>query len=157
MKHSIWLLGLSAAAVAGTATMAPAHGVKWGRDHGQRPGFEELDANADGLITPEEIAAHRQVRFDAADTDKDGLLSAEELEARMAARLTERVARMIGRKDTDGDGRLSRDELSARPAEAMFARADSDGDGAVSVDEFEAMKQQRGRGHGMMRRHPDGE
>ena len=43
------------------------------------PSFEELDADKDGQITKEELAARHAARFTQADADKDGKLSAEEL------------------------------------------------------------------------------
>ncbi|MDJ0920533.1 MAG: EF-hand domain-containing protein [Henriciella sp.] len=60
--------------------------------------FARLDANADGLVTPDEMEARGKGRlekmFEQADTDQDGVLSAEELEA-----AKERRKHHKGRKD----------------------------------------------------------
>jgi hypothetical protein len=45
------------------------------------PTFEEVDINADGMITPEEAAMVEGLDFEAADLDGDGVLSPDEYEA----------------------------------------------------------------------------
>ncbi len=114
------------------------------------PLFDEIDADGDGEITPEEMAAYGQARFAAADTDGDGLLSHEEAVAFITARMQVRIGRvadrLIARRDSNGDGRLSPDEL-APPAErrkALFARLDTDGNGAISVEEAKAARERCG-------------
>lgn len=124
--------------------------------------FAEIDANGDGKITKEELAAHRAARAAALDADKDGKISAAELqaqiEARMSARAADMAARMIEMRDTDGDGLLSAAELAEPPmgtmGDRMFDRADADDDGAITEDEVEAARERmaermEGRGHGM--------
>lgn len=117
-----------------------------GHGMGMQPGFEELDADGDGRITPEEMAAHRQARFEGADSDGDGALSRDELISRMIARQAERMAayadHMIERHDADGNGLLSPDEMKAGGGGKMFRRADADGDGAISRAEFDEMRAQ---------------
>ena len=124
-----------------------------GKDHrgGPRHGFdfEQIDANGDGKITPEEMSTAGNARFAAGDTDGDGLMSQEEMVAAMIEhakiRGSERVARMFERRDANGDGFLSMDEM--RPSEdrhaRMFDRLDADGDGAISKDEVAGMKDKR--------------
>lgn len=146
--------------------------------------FEHLDANGDGKISAEEMAAAPQRRFEAHDADGDGKVSAEEMvEHRMTmmrARIEARVAAMIEEMDDDGDGMLSAEEMGpGRRAERksekrrakMFERVDTDGDGFVTLDEAEAgaaMMAEHGRrgygrgdsegrrGHGAKGRHGEG-
>ncbi|WP_349539280.1 EF-hand domain-containing protein [Sagittula sp. NFXS13] len=160
---TFWITGaLLVAMGASGAAMAHERGGK-GRDGAGPRGmflqemFAEADANGDGKITEEEMAAAAAQRFSDADTDGDGNLSAEELTAqaqarkaaREAARREARSAAMIERLDTDGDGLLSQEEMSARrPADRfakMLERLDADKDGALSIEE---MKQARMMRHG---------
>lgn len=124
--------------------------------------FATLDADADGMLTPEDMATLQADRFAAADTDADGALSEAEMIARataeatgrMAARMAERTAAMIERMDANGDGLLQADEMVEGPEhgmERMFARFDTDEDGAISEAEFDAAQAkmaERGEGRG---------
>lgn len=122
-----------------------------GRHHGDMRGgfagrmFDELDADDDGKVTKEEVAAKRAERFTAIDANGDGEVSLAEIaaleEAAREARRNLRAARRIGSArgfvaaDADGNGTISADEFAAMP-QRMFDRFDSDGDGAVSKDEL---------------------
>jgi len=141
-----------------------------GGQHGPAFDFEELDADGDGRITRDEMAAQAQARFGAADADGDGKLSPQEMAERMQARMMERMARrveqMIARQDSDGDGLLSMEEMQAGRMGRMFDRHDADGDGAISAEEFEDMANMRaermsrardGKGHGEQRHHKQGD
>jgi len=143
MKPQVLMAGI-VAAVALTGFVAAA------QDRRQTPDFATLDADGDGLVTAEEIAAHGQTRFDAADTDADGAISAEEFATALAARQSDRADRMFDRLDANNDGSLSADELErprqAERLERMIARADTDDDGALNAEEFEAVKERRGEG-----------
>ena len=129
-------------------------------ENGQGPRMAEMfaamDADKDGKVTQDEIAAHRAAMFAAADTNGDGKLSSEELSARELARLSEslpdRTARMIERHDANGDGSLSVDEIDEGPMEDHFARIDTDNDGAISQAEAEAVVE-RFAEHRGMRKH----
>lgn len=124
--------------------------------------FATLDANADGALTPEDMATLQAERFAAADTDGDGALSEAEMVARatveaderQAARMAERAAQTIERMDTNGDGLLQADEMAEGPErgiERMFARFDTDEDGSISEAEFDAAQAkmaERGEGRG---------
>lgn len=120
--------------------------------------FEEVDANADGKVTKEEIAAYQAAKVAAMDTDKDGNLSEAELiaghEQRRAEREAERgakmVKRMIEKRDANNDGVLSVEEMTppAGRGDKMFARADADGDGAISKAEAEAIKEKMAKRFG---------
>jgi len=122
---------------------------------GPRINFEEVDTNADGLITQEEMAEHRAARFAAQDSNGDGFLTSEELAAAVIEQAKKksqnRVERMLEHRDTDGDGQLSMAELTPDEARAnkFFERLDSNGDGAVSADELAQLKKKFGkRKHG---------
>ncbi len=118
--------------------------------------FAGADADADGMLTPEELAAHRAARFAAADANGDGALDAAEVtawqRAEAEARLAARAARLIERQDDNGDGALSAAELGESPVEARFARIDTDDDGRITLAEAEAaaerMARRHKRGHG---------
>ncbi|OZA10857.1 MAG: hypothetical protein B7Y02_09800 [Rhodobacterales bacterium 17-64-5] len=105
--------------------------------------FDEIDADADGLVTEAELAAYQAAEFAAADTNSDGTLSADEIAARQlaraAAKAADRAARMIDARDTDGDGVLSAAEAGEGPAQRHFARLDADADGALSKAEVASM------------------
>jgi Ca2+-binding EF-hand superfamily protein len=144
--------GLAAGAMAQTAPDEADRGP------GLAEMFAAIDADKDGKVTQEELAAHRAAMFAAADTNGDGTLSTDELAARELARFNERMpertARMLDRMDANGDGSLSPDEIGRGPMEARFARIDTDNDGAISAAEAEAAAERfaehRGkRGHGM--------
>lgn len=111
--------------------------------------FEELDTDKDGRITKAEIDAQRQARVTAADANGDGLLNAEELAAMELAKLTERAAdhaaRMIERFDANADGQISAAEMAAGPQPvAMFDRIDTDSDGAITQAEADAAREKMG-------------
>lgn len=117
--------------------------------------FDAIDANKDGKITQDEIAAHRAAEFAAADTNGDGQLGSEELQAQMLKQMmARRAARMIENMDADGNGSLSADEMREGPLSANFARIDTDNDGAISKQEAQAAaekvgKRREGRRHMM--------
>lgn len=157
MNKTALMVGLTAAILAGGLSVAQAdsHKGKMGKGMGMQHSFEELDADADGKITPEEMTAHMQARFEGADTDGDGALSKDELVTRMTERQAERMAayadHMIERHDANSDGKLSPDEMQARNKGKMFEKIDADGDGAISKEEFSEMRGKHGQHHGMMK------
>lgn len=121
--------------------------------------FDQLDANKDGKVTKEELAAHRTAKFTEADTDKDGKLSADEMvtmhEKAVAERKAAMAKAMIARIDSDKDGFVSDAEMQSMPMMGkMFDRLDENADGAISTEEMAAMKarmgeRRHGKGHGM--------
>jgi len=129
-----------------------------GAQKGPRFNFEEIDANADGKITQDEIAAHRDARFAEQDTNGDGVLSQEELVAAVVEqaqqRASKRIEHMMIEKDANDDGVLSADEMiDGDRASRMFSRLDKDGDGAVTQDEAaEAFAKLRGKREGKGKR-----
>ena len=111
--------------------------------------FEELDANADGQLTREEMSVARQKRFESIDANGDGNLSLEELQAQAQERAKKRAERMIERRDANGDGVLSSDEIgSGDRAERRFDKVDGDGDGVISKAEFDDARERFSKRHG---------
>jgi len=125
--------------------------------------FDRIDTNADGMIDPAEMAAHRETmktwrakrQTAQAATRAEGA-AAEANEAATAARreawakfakAREEARRARGQlgfamRDADGDGLISRDEFTA-PALRRFDRADADGDGVVTPAERAAAREAR--------------
>lgn len=89
-------------------------------------GWRRADANRDGVVTRDEVAAESDARFAARDTDKDGRLAGDELNARM-------------RRAADGEP-VTKESFRTR-ALARFDRFDADGNGKLEGDEL-----RRGRG-----------
>lgn len=152
-KTTVVLLAL-AGAVAGSAALADRNmggmggmgGPGGGRGAMMLEMFDAIDANQDGKITQDEIAAHRAAEFAAADTNGDGQLDAEELAAQMLKQMMARqAARMIENMDDDGNGSLSAAEMREGPLSANFARIDTDNDGAISKEEAQAAMQKAGK------------
>lgn len=116
--------------------------------------FDALDADKDGKVTAEELAAHRKARIDGLDANADGRIDAAELVAMQMreaeARAKDRAERMIEMMDADGDGALGAAELLAMPMPGaqMLERLDADGDGAISKAEFDAAMQRMEHGPG---------
>ncbi len=129
--------------------------------------FDAVDADKDGKITQAEVDAYRKAEVATADANGDGFMTADELAAMHLKHLTERATEMAGRMvadlDADADGKLSAAEMAARPVPArMFDRIDTDQDGAISKAEAQAaadrMAEMRkdGPGHGP-RKHRHGD
>ena len=147
-----FILASVVAGLLSTAAFAQGHGGPHGDMgmHGLGIGgpmqmdFAALDANADGMITPEDWTARAEARFTAADTNADGALSSEELVAQIAAdraaREAAHAAAMIAELDANADGVLQAEEFTdaAPTPDRMFDRFDSDADGAISEAEFDA-------------------
>lgn len=165
MTRKILLGTISAVALGAVVlgSVVPAAARGFGDGHGPRagmgfPSFAELDANADGALSMDELQAPLAERFAAIDGNGDGALSPEEMQAmrpmgkdgmrsprgmkRGAVTPEMRQARaeaIMERMDADGDGLLSLDELAAEPnADRIFERIDADGDGTISKEEFDA-------------------
>jgi Ca2+-binding EF-hand superfamily protein len=120
-----------------------------GATFGPGPDFATLDANADGLLSEDELTAAGQARFASADTDGNGGLSAAELlaaiEAARAAALQARVEARVTDVDDDGDGLLQLEEIAERlpSADMVIERLDADADGQISAEEFAARMDDR--------------
>lgn len=139
-------LGLLGASVALAAGPGP---------FGKGPGLMKLDANGDGVITREEVAAARAKRFAKRDANGDGVITAAELDAAIMKRLEKRKARLryrlLARLDADGDGKVTKDEF-VNKRDRLFSRLDRDGDGRITREEIgQARAQFRQRMKGYMR------
>jgi Ca2+-binding EF-hand superfamily protein len=130
--------------VAILATPILADGPRAGRDHGPRMVFADLDLNADGALTLDELESAPATRFANSDANNDGLLSRDELLAQGRGRLERGVDRMLSRVDTNQDGAISLEEMTAaranRPGptpQRMFGRMDANDDGQITQAEFD--------------------
>lgn len=164
----VLLTALAAALVASVAVPAiAAPGKGHGGPRVERM-MERFDADRDGVVTLEDISAHRQTMFDTIDTDKSGALSTDELKAfgeqrkemrqkNREERRAERDARkgeMMG-KSGDHEGRMAgkhhgkrdgnwhgkgRGEGRADNRGGMrMERLDADKNGEISLAEFTAV------------------
>lgn len=114
--------------------------------------MNEVDADGDGSISSEELAAldeRRQNELAEADTDGDGAISQAELLDTIVERMNMRqemgvpatadiVSRIMQDADSDGDGVISIEELSAidERQQQRLAESDADGDGAITEEEL---------------------
>ena len=163
MKKTI-LVALAAALVASVAVPAMA---AQGKGHGgprvERM-MERFDADRDGVVTLEDISAHRLTMFETVDTDKSGSLSKDELKAfgdqreemretNREERRAKREARMEEMKGMSGDrdGRMAgkhhgkRDGMGRGEGRGSdrggmrMERLDADKNGEISLEEFTAV------------------
>lgn len=126
-----------------------------------------MDANGDGTVTREEMAAAGQARmaerrvaaFGRMDADSDGMISRAEWDAAGAARVDRRAERTErrggghmmrgGRNGPRGMARLDRDGNGVTVAEVQtrattqFARLDANADGYVTAEERAAQREAR--------------
>jgi Ca2+-binding EF-hand superfamily protein len=117
----------------------------------------KADANADGIITVEELKAGaekmRAEHLAKVDTDHDGKVSPEERKAAFEKFAHERFAKM----DKNNDGALSKDEVGDKRWQHLSV-ADADKNGSITRDEIKTAVAagtlkfphhgRRGHGHG---------
>ncbi|MDZ7603391.1 MAG: EF-hand domain-containing protein [Hoeflea sp.] len=169
MKKTL-LASLAAALIASIALPAMAAQSDRGPGHGPRAErmMERFDADRDGVVTLEDISAHRLSMFETIDTDKSGSLSKDELKAfgdmrkemretNREERRANREARMEEMKGMSGgrDGRMAgkhdgkhhgkRDGMGRGEGRGndrggmQLERMDADKNGEVSLEEFTAL------------------
>ena len=139
---------LCTAAIADSMGQMPMGGDMGGMGHGMMmPSLADLDANKDGKVTKDEVAAFRKAQTASVDANGDGKLSVDELAVLHLKAMTDAAKtmalRMVADRDTDGDGMLSAAEMVGPPVPAdMFDRIDTNKDGALDQAELDAAKQQ---------------
>jgi Ca2+-binding EF-hand superfamily protein len=115
--------------------------------------FNAMDANHDGKITRDEMAAAQQrdlqlarskiaqqlqAKFKQLDTNHDGQLSlAEFMAAAPPISANETPEQLLQRYDSNHDGNVTLDEFHA-PELAKFAKVDANHDGVVTPEELKA-------------------
>lgn len=100
-------------------------GMKW---------LSEADANKDGVVTVDEVAALSASHHARFDHNKDGSIDQADMDALrkdMRDYRARRIAHMMG---ADKDGRVTREQFQAKAAE-RFTRMDYDNDGTISRGE----------------------
>ena len=75
-----------------------------------------FDANKDGILTPQEMAAGMQTEIKTYDTDTNGTLSLAEFEVMHAAHTRTMMVRAFQMHDEDGDGQVTEAEISIMAA-----------------------------------------
>ncbi len=105
--------------------------------------FRTLDANSDGKIDAEELAA-AATNLKKLDKNGDGAISREELgppagrpglPGQPGANLRGELERRLKEADKNGDGKISKEEAPER-LQGLFDRLDADGDGQLGPDEL---------------------
>jgi hypothetical protein len=142
------------AVLADDAAVTPVHFRQRDRDHGgegrgHRGGmmggemfrtlFTEADADADGSVTADELAALRAAKVGAADANTDGALSLEEFQTLWLDAMQPRMVDAFQHVDADGDASITAVEVDDVVAN-LIARLDGNGDGVISAED------RRGRG-----------
>lgn len=146
------IVGVAAVTLAGATGVALAD---WGGGrHGGGPGrammiehlFERVDADGDGRITAEEIAAAKSARVKEIDPDEDGRVARDDFIAAAVERAREMAERRFTSADSDGDGFVDRAAFEHGPRmERMMERLDEDGDGVITREEAESFRPFRHR------------
>lgn len=135
MKNSrkILALAVTASLLAPITVFAQADGPRGGG---------RLDTNGDGVITLSDMQAQRAAMFDRMDADKDGMLTPEERAAAKSERHQQARADRPERDGVRATKTVARADFIA-DAERQFARLDADGDGTLTRAEMQAGRKGR--------------
>lgn len=107
---------------------------------------------------PMDVAAMEQrmsERAAAIDANGDGIITAEEVIAHRDAMRLEREQRRLQRYDRDGDGVVTVEDYVAAHRERL-ERMDADGDGVITREEMQAAHEGMHHGRGMRHGGPRG-
>lgn len=147
MTKSTTKLGLIVLAVAtvSSAGLAMAKDREGRNGDGPRAGMmrmlQDVDQNADGAFSRDEVSAFVQARFSDADKDQNASLTAQELAEAMPQRRRgkerggDHAQRMMMRVDINDDGSVTLEEIQDRQ-EKLFAWLDVDSSGVIDQDEM---------------------
>lgn len=102
-------------------------------------GMARFDKNGDGTISRDEAPPRMLQRFDELDANHDGAIDQQELAA-MRKGHGKGPAHPGARMDADGDGKVSAAE-HADGVEKMFKMMDVDGDGAITEADEKAARE----------------
>ncbi|MDX2259389.1 MAG: hypothetical protein NW205_10795 [Hyphomicrobiaceae bacterium] len=124
------------------------HHGKGHKGHGMKGGgvmrmLEKLDANGDGTLTQEEVTKASDDKFAELDSDANGSLTADELAAPGIARRAWREAAVLKAIDHNLDGKVDKADFEAHARE-RFAARDFNGNGTIDDDEMPPRKAGRG-------------
>ena len=145
-RSKIVLGALTAVMLGGTAFAVHADYGKRGGGHGEML-FERFDANKDGKITKDEIAAVTKKSVTEYDKNKDGKLSLDEFQGLFNEIMHQRMVRMFQRLDSDGDAQVTEGEI-AKKTDRLMARMDRNDDGEIERGEGRPHHGMRGDGPG---------
>lgn len=120
---------------------APASAQSPGSDAEKR--LAQADANGDGNITLEEVAASRTAMFIRLDRNEDGIVDAADRPRGFGGRrFDDALTRVLAQFDANGDDRLTLTEMVDAPM-PMFTAGDTDNDGVLTAEERAALAAQR--------------
>lgn len=132
---------IMSAALAGLIALGGAAAHAKSPEHAD--GFVQIDTNADGQISQEELNEMAKLRFARMDADGDGFLTATEMHSHKGKGGDKRDAKMLKRCDANGDGTLDESELQKaadargmKGVERRMTRMDADKDGKLSLAEM---------------------
>lgn len=109
-----------------------------------------MDVNGDGVLSPDELAAATQGKFDAADTDKDGVISPQEQAATVGtfeqtqqkaygAQTANKAVQLQNRfdaADVNHDGSVSKAEYESYYGN-RYKKFDKNADGKLDIKEYQ--------------------